>query len=276
MDNKNGNKIIDLTIVIPPLGEKTLVKCLNSINLGNVLPKEILIVIPKEYSKNLFKLKISNNAKIIYSNLKGQVAQKILGFKNAKTKFIMQLDSDIILSKKTIEHLYNFILINKKKVAVAPLLLPNINHNLKKKYNLSTSLKNYILSGSPNLLPGKITDIGYNTWFSSYELSDASIQVEWLPGGCILFHKNAIIKKNYYPFKNKAYCEDIIHSLLLTQKNVKLFLLPMTKARNLGYPKSRTNLFQRLREINVRLFILKKIRGNKIRFLIWYFLYVFK
>ena len=50
----------------------------------------------------------------------------------------------------------------------------------------------------------------------------------------------------------------------------------MTKARNLGYPKSRTNLFQRLREINVRLFILKKIRGNKIRFLIWYFLYVFK
>ena len=269
-------KKVDITIVIPTLGEKTLTKCLDSINNGSTLPKIIFIIIPKEYSKNLVKVKIPNNAKIIFSSLKGQVAQKILGFKNAKTKFIMQLDSDIILSKKTIEHLYNFISINKKKIAVAPLLLPNISHNSKKKYNLSTSLKNYLLSGSSNLLPGKITDIGYNTWFSSYELSDTSIQVEWLPGACILFHKNAIIKKNYYPFKNKAYCEDIIHSLLLTQKNVKLFLLPMTKARNLGYPKSRTNLFQRLREINVRLFILKKIRGNKIRFLIWYFLYVFK
>ena len=124
-----------------------MTKCLDSINNGSTLPKIIFIIIPKEYSKNLVKVKIPNNAKIIYSNLKGQVAQKILGFKNAKTKFIMQLDSDIILSKKTIEHLYNFILINKKKVAVAPLLLPNINHNLKK-YNLSTYLKNYILSGS--------------------------------------------------------------------------------------------------------------------------------
>ena len=102
-------KKVDITIVIPTLGEKTLTKCLDSINNGSTLTKIIFIIIPKEYSKNLVKVKIPNNAKIIFSSLKGQVAQKILGFKNAKTKFIMQLDSDIILSKKTIEHLYNFI-----------------------------------------------------------------------------------------------------------------------------------------------------------------------
>lgn len=269
-------KIRDITIVIPTLGEKTLTKCLNSIESGSTLPKTIFIIIPKEYSKNLINVKIPNNAEIIHTNLKGQVSQKIIGFKNAKTKFIMQLDSDIILSKNTIEHLYNFISINTKKIAVAPLLLPNIDHNQKRKYNLVTSLKNYIISGSLNLMPGKITDIGYNTWFSTHDLNHKSIQVEWLPGGCILFNKNALIKNDYYPFKKKAYCEDIVHSLLLTQKNVKLFLLPMTSARNLGYIRSRTNLFQRISEFKARLFILKKIKGNKIRFLIWYFFYVIK
>ena len=145
MDNKHSKKIIDLTIVIPTLGENLLVKCLNSINFGTVLPKLILIIIPKEFSKKLSKVKIPNNAKIIYSNLKGQVSQKILGFKKAKTKFIMQLDSDIILNENTIENLYNFISVKTKKIAVAPLLLPNIDNSLKKKkyfYNINQKLHN--------------------------------------------------------------------------------------------------------------------------------------
>ena len=266
-------KIIDLTVVIPTLGEKSLSNCITRVNMGTILPKLILIVIPKDYSSKINKIRIPDNSKIIFTSLKGQVSQKIIGFKEVKTEFIMQLDSDIFLEKNTIEKLYEFVLKYKNKIAVAPLLLPNINHN----YNsgLLSKIKNYIISGNLILKPGKITDIGYNTWFNNNEFKNFSYKVDWLPGGCILFRKNSVIKNNYYPFQNKAYCEDILHSLYLSKKKVKLFLIPSVQVENKGF-KSKANLLQKLNEFRVRYFILEKIKGNKIRFFIWFLLHVIK
>ena len=215
--------------------------------MGTVLPKLILIIIPKDYSSNIDKTKIPKNSKIIFTNFKGQVSQKIFGFKEVKTKYIMQLDCDVFVKKNTIEKLHNFVLNYKNKIAVAPLLMPNFNDNYNK--GLFSKIRNYIISGKIKLIPGKITDIGYNTWFHNNEFKNYSYNVDWLPGGCILFKKNSVIENNYYPFKNKAYCEDILHSL---------------------------HLLQKLNEFKVRYFILEKIKGNKIRFFIWFFLYVIK
>lgn len=267
-------KIIDLTVVIPTIGEKTLSNCIKRVNSGTILPKLILIVIPKDYSSNINKIKIPKNSQIIYTNFKGQVLQRISGFKEVKTKFLMQLDCDIFVNKNTIEKLYKFILVFKNKIAVAPLLIPNTNHNYNKGF--FSKIRNYIISGDFRLKPGKITDIGYNTWFHINDFKNISYNVDWLPGGCILYNKNSVIKNNYYPFKKKAYCEDIIHSLQLSKKNVKLFLFPSAKVKNKGYIRSKTNLSEKLNEFKVRHFILKKIKGNKIRFFIWFILYVIK
>ena len=38
-----------------------------------------------------------------------------------------------------------------------------------------------------------------------------------------------LIDKNYFPYKGKAYCEDLIHSLLLKRKGVKLYVLCKTE-----------------------------------------------
>ena len=48
--------------------------------------------------------------------------------------------------------------------------------------------------------------------------------VEWLPGGCVIYHKRDLILENYYPLLGKAFCEDLIHSYLLKQKKISLWV----------------------------------------------------
>ena len=269
--------IIDLTIVIPTVGEKSIFECIKCIKNSSYQPKEVFLVIPNEYSQRISSLENNKDSiKIIKTNSKGQVLQKIKGFNKVSSKYMMQLDADILLEKNAIKILHKFMVEKNNKVAVAPLLIPNNSNKFKYKFNFFNFIKNYIISGSNNLKSGIITDIGYNTWFEIEELTRPSYLVEWLPGGCILFSKEFSIDYNYYPFKNKAYCEDIIHSICLKQKDIKLFLLPKAQAYNIGYKKSKTKVFDKIKEFNVRYYLLKKIKGNKIRFLIWFIIYVIK
>tara|TARA_Y100000816_G_scaffold275354_1_gene243498 strand:- start:197 stop:1015 length:819 start_codon:yes stop_codon:yes gene_type:complete len=269
-------KTINLSIVIPTLGENSLFHCIDSIKKNTFLPKEILLVIPRNLS---YKIEPSfeneNFIKIIKTEFQGQVIQKIHGFKLSKSKYVMQLDADILLERDTLKNLYNYIY-DKKNSAVAPLLTPNISGHSKKLPKFILLIKNYIICGSTRSKPGVITDIGYNTWFELNDLKKSLYLVEWLPGGCILFTRDALILNNYYPFKNKAYCEDIIHSIYLTNKNVHLYFLPSNKVKNIGYKKSKNSFFEKIKEFKVRYYILKKIRGHLVRFLLWYLLYVIK
>ena len=61
------------------------------------------------------------NVKKISTKNKGQVFQRIEGFKLAKNDYVLQLDSDIRVSKFCLEHLYNRIK-NKKISSVGPKL----------------------------------------------------------------------------------------------------------------------------------------------------------
>ena len=40
-----------------------------------------------------------------------------------------------------------------------------------------------------------------------------------------MHHRKNLYLKNYYPFNGKAYYEDLIHSKILIQKNIKLFII---------------------------------------------------
>ena len=53
-----------------------------------------------------------------------------------------------------------------------------------------------------------------------------TIAVEWLPGGCVLCLIQDLVTENYFPFPGKAYCEDVIHSVLWRGNGVSLFVLP--------------------------------------------------
>jgi hypothetical protein len=56
------------------------------------------------------------------------------------------------------------------------------------------------------------------------------IESQWLYGGCVLHRKNDLVLENFFPFKGKAYCEDLIHSAVLRNKGIKLFFMPKANA----------------------------------------------
>lgn len=269
-------EILDLSIVIPTLGETVLERSIISIISGKYLPMEIILVIPVDYVDRLKNFNFNTNLiKVVKTDLQGQVLQKIEGFKIAKSNYVMQLDSDIMISNNS---LYKLFKLKKKyphKSAIAPLMMP-LTLNRRKKNILMNKLWNYLISGKFQVLPGEITNIGYNTWFNENDIINDIYKVDWLPGGCIIFNKIDLILDNYYTFRGKAYCEDVIHSLVLKEKGVNLFLFAKVKVNNIGALIEKRNLISFIKEFKVRKFILKKINGNRIRFLIWYFFYVIK
>ena len=98
-----NKKKIPVTVVIPTLGYDHIKFCLRAINLNTHLPTEVLVVVPQSNYKKMKDLKPLYkilNLNIILSKKKNQVYQRILGFKNCKTDYVMQLDDDVELKKK--------------------------------------------------------------------------------------------------------------------------------------------------------------------------------
>ena len=119
----NYNKKNKVSVVIPTLGGKCLIKTINSLLKSSISPFEILICIPEE-NKVTKLLKSQPNVKIIETKKRGQVFQRSVGFLKAKCDYVLQLDDDEILDvdciKNLLETFYNQ---NTSLMSVAPLIL---------------------------------------------------------------------------------------------------------------------------------------------------------
>ena len=86
----------EISVVIPNIGERSLLDVVDALNNGSVIPKEIILVLAKSKSLEFNKSQLASNTRLLYSEEDSQVAQRILGFKNARCNYVMQLDADII------------------------------------------------------------------------------------------------------------------------------------------------------------------------------------
>ena len=115
-------KFLNLTVVIPTIGEKKLLKTISYLNNGKRVPKKIIIVI---YKKNFFKIdnKILKfkNVLVIKTEKPGQVYQRYIGFKNSKTKYVMQLDADCFIKISSIIKMISIMAKKKKYLSVLAL-----------------------------------------------------------------------------------------------------------------------------------------------------------
>lgn len=224
----------ELSVVIPTIGEKSLLETIKKLNYKkNQIPSEIIISI---YYLNFYKIqnKLNNytNIKIIKVNKKGQVNQRVQGFINAKKKYVLQLDADCIISVKDILLLLNNLRKDKRNKAVAPILYDEKSTKPIYIYkdNFLNNFKNFILGFKNGLNKmGTVSKSGTNMGVDPNFTNLNSLPVEWLAGGCIMHKKNNLIKKNFYHFLFKAYCEDLIHSFYLKKKKIDLEIV--TKAR---------------------------------------------
>jgi hypothetical protein len=242
------NLFSKLTIVIPTVGEETLINVVRKINSGHKIPKKIIISI---YKKKLAKLPREiykfSNVKILATVKMGQVHQRCLAFSKVNTEFVMQLDADCFIDSKSIEKLLLFIS-KKKNISVAPVFLNIINnkpiHNYIDRNFLLDSLKNLIL-GFPLFQSkmGKISKSGTNFGVDSRCMKNNFIIADWTPGGCVMHRNKKFLINEYFPFKGKAYCEDLINSVIFKKNKIKIYCIKnsIVKTSSPTFPTDKKN-----------------------------------
>lgn len=227
MKSIKNNNLNDLTVVIPSIGRNhDLNNTIKYLNKGINRPKLIIAIIPKAELINL-NLNKFKNLVIFISNQYGQVNQRIHGFNLSKTKFTLQLDDDCFISQKSILELKKTLIKLGRKNSVGPIFLSNRNEPLHKFMNtISSNILSFIFEipiGKKKM--GKTNYMNLNYGIDPDICIDDLESVQWIPGGCKLMYTSDLIKDRYYKFSGKAYYEDIIHSRLLKEKNIKMWIL---------------------------------------------------
>jgi len=214
-----------VTVVIPSLGGAHLSSTIETINDNLLVPKEIIICIPKELVSEVVGIK-ADNIKVLPTNVKGQVKQRIEGFKESDTNYVIQLDDDILLDKNCIYELVNSMNQMGDKCSISPALLSKKSQLSvhKKKINFFIRIFYWLINGQKGYLPGTVTKAGTCIGIDTDSVEKELIETEWLSGGMIIHCKKNLILENYFPFDGKAYSEDLIHSFLMKKKNINLYV----------------------------------------------------
>lgn len=265
-----------ISVVIPTIGDRDMFPTIRSLNNSSIEINEIIISAPYQNKLNKIELQKIQNLKIHISKLKGQVAQRIEGFKVAKGDIVVQLDDDIILAKDCLELLHKKIK-TIPNIAISPNLIDRVSNRsiYKRKKGLKRFFFNQIMGINKNEKVGRISMGGFETYpvidFESNEL----LSSDWLVGGCVMHHRKNLVLKSYFSFKGKAYCEDLFHSIELKKRGLKLNLLPSAKAYlELNTPPPNFILF--LKELkndyNIRKEFVKKNSLNYSKMLLGYLL----
>jgi glycosyltransferase involved in cell wall biosynthesis len=217
---KNLNNI---SVVIPTLGNKNLKLTLDSIEKSSISLLEVIIVIPNNF-KISFDLNEFKRLNIVTltTDKGGQVFQRSEGFKISKGDFVLQLDDDIEFNENFIEGLVNTLISLPNKSSVSPLLTNRLNNSVYRGSFTSLSRLFYALFYFDFLLKeGSINSFGKSIGFITI---NKILKVDWLPGGCVLHRKENLILKNYFPFKSKAFMEDLYHSYYLKENGISLYV----------------------------------------------------
>lgn len=286
------NNFPNISVVIATLGGECLFKTIEQLNRGSVVPFEILICIPEA---DAYKVKEHSftNVKVISTPARGQVFQRAIGFREAKSDFVLQLDDDVIVNNECLYYLITSIESLDKKSAISPLFYdlkndntssPLINRyffqNVVNPRTLTRKFLNALIHGKKSFEGGVVTSAGMNIQFDPTDKIKSFYQVEWLPGGCVLHRKENLIEFNFFPFSGKAFCEDLIHSAYLCKEGIKLYICRLAKCE-ISFEEEK---FMRLsakaiiknvcQEFRARLLFVRLSKKSVPRLFLWYsFLY---
>lgn len=222
--SKVTNNDIKFSVVIPTLGGEPLFRTINLINNGTCVPNEILICIPKEFTDRVEILLSIPNIKILGTEGKGQVRQRVEGFRQVINNYVIQLDDDMYVKETCFERLLEGIVFNEASIAIAPAMVFEPSGESCYKMSHSDSRMMTFIHGEYWFQPGEVTRSGMNIGLNAFTANNRYSEVEWLPGGCVVHRKENLVLFDYFPFKGKAYYEDVIQSLHLQKKGIKLLI----------------------------------------------------
>jgi len=213
-------------VVIPTLGGPSLAGTIDRLNAGTLVPAEILVCVPNGSAGKVASL-IASNVRIIETAQRGQVAQRIEGFKTAQYDYVLQIDDDVDVDPHCLQRLVDAVEASGGKAsAAAALRHSGTDQSAYSRYRKSFAGKLYyfLLNGSRGYAPGTVTAAGTEIGLDPGSSSASHQDVEWLPGGCVLHKRDNLVLTNYYPHSGKAYCEDLYHSRALAKKRVGMWI----------------------------------------------------
>jgi hypothetical protein len=282
MSTPSGFPPAGVSVVIATLGGPTLKGTIETLNRGSVVPTEILICIPLPEASRDIGFEFSN-VRILRTTSRGQVAQRVEGFRQVEMPFVMQLDDDILLDHECVERLLR-TLQQFPDVAVAPNLLDlgtgesvyrTIHGN-----GLPRRIYNWLMNGKEGYREGTVLRSGSPIGIVPDGSAVGSQEVDWLAGGCVMHHKGNLVLEDYFPFAGKAYCEDMIHSHLLAKKGLRLLIEPKaTCSLEVSPPLQSTPaafLRETYRDFIVRRYYMTLSRRGTARMYLYYFLLLFR
>jgi cellulose synthase/poly-beta-1,6-N-acetylglucosamine synthase-like glycosyltransferase len=220
-----------VSVVIATLGGDSLRTTIQQLNNGTVVPTEILVCVPKENADKVANLGF-DNVHIIKTRVRGQVAQRAIGFRRASFSFVLQVDDDIQVQRDMIETLSDNLNILGPGNAVAPIYIDVDTQQYIPRH--PTGIIGFVRNVSATLVcgakwgkkrMGTISHAGANYGVDGGLMAVERKEVQWVPGGCILHYRSGLIVENFYPFSGKAFCEDLIHSYLLRKNGVHLWVV---------------------------------------------------
>lgn len=211
----------ELSVIIPTSGDSDLNPTIFSLLKSTYPPSEIIIISPKKVQ--IYENKVIN---IVYCKVKSQVKQRLIGFRKAKSQYILQSDDDIAYDKNCIENLIKVIKKQRCKSAVSPTILNRKRESIYSAQYKRPSWYNSLVNGRQGFTPGGFASSGEAFGIKTDCKTAKEVEVSWLPGGCILHAKKNLSYKNYYPFTGKALGEDVIHSIIMKKKGIKFFISP--------------------------------------------------
>ena len=266
-----------ISAVIASLGKEHLLKTIDSLNRGSITPNEIICVLPSR-TKVLKKIK-NKNVKILFSKKKNQIIQRNIGLMKAKHKYVLQVDDDILLSKKCLENMLKELKkIKNRKAAVGPIFFDDkkkLHYNYKDENFFSSFIK-YLFCSAPlfSNKAGKITSIGV-AYLADFHTKKNLISTEWLPGGCVLYLKKNILKMIPIYLNGKSYCEDVFYSLARRKANINHYVVKNAHIIVDKIEHEKFDIKEFFKEIFIRKKLLKSLKGSQIKFYIWcYFEFV--
>jgi glycosyltransferase involved in cell wall biosynthesis len=222
---KSLSEASDVSVVIATLGGDCLAGTIEKLNAGTVVPAEILICIPEIEAPRADKF-AGGNVRVVRTPCRGQVAQRAWGFGQARHDFVLQLDDDIHVHSECIERLRDCVS-RFSDVAAGPrmhdlttgeytsFLVPAGHGN-----RFLERLMFWVINGKSGYEPGRIGRAGICMGLP--EEPAEWLDIDWLPGGCVLHRRANLVLANFYPFRGKAFAEDLFHSVELTRKGVRL------------------------------------------------------
>lgn len=217
------------SVVIATLGGPTLSVTVSCLLESDWPPHEILVCIPETDQHRVENLRNVPKVRIIATDVRGQVAQRAVGFSKAVSDLVLQCDDDVVFEASVTAMLRDELLSLGLKNVVGPVFCRDDTGTPVYRYatgvgELAANIYFYLIAKLPW---GKARMGRFSTTTCATSLDPRFftplrvVSVDWLAGGFVLGWRQDLVLKDFYPFSGKAYCEDLMHARERSKLHVK-------------------------------------------------------